>query len=278
MQQNTLLHEKFVSHELLMHQVSSDTIFSIIQSSAWQTLDQSITSAETNQDSNKEPDMASVYAGENTCGVEAFADLTFNANVNRILDVGGGKYNFAHDYMQAKGFDLLVWDPYNRSNKHNANIKKIVINKPVNAATSMAVLNVIPELSVRLAHIATLKTALSIGGTAYFKIWPGKDLLKGSYQPTINSYHCPGYQANAYIDRFLSEIKLVFGINNACLHQEIPNTIIAVKTSALPTKKSEIELIQKASINDAWLLKREAWLLKNKEIVTTLSALNSEHI
>ncbi len=215
--------EYFYPNEYLIHTLNSGKIFHILQSGAWKTLGQEITSAETNNDRNAEPEMKNIEAGENACGVDAFADLKFDRTVKRALDVGGGKYDFCRDYMKAKGIELLVWDPYNRPKVHNENVEKSVTNQNVDAATSMAVLNVIPESESRLAHICTLKEALVINGIAYFKIWPGEGTLKGSYKPTVNSYGYPGYQANAYPDRFLREIQLVFGLSNVRLHETIPN-------------------------------------------------------
>lgn len=262
-QKTKQLTEIIYFNEIFMHHLSPEKITFIISSSAWQTLDQTITSAETNNDSNLEPDMESVKIGDNTCGVEAFADLKFDETIKRVLDVGGGKYDFSRNYMRSRGVNLLVWDPYNRSRQHNLDVQNQVTIQNVDAATSMAVLNVIPELHVRLAHIATLKAALAINGMAYFKVWPGKGLLKGSFQSTVNSYDCPGYQANAYVDKFLREVQLVFGLDNAKLHESIPNTIVARKISDAITSKTEIELIQKLSLYDSWHITKRDWLSKN---------------
>lgn len=66
------LREHFYFKETFIYLLSARTILDIIQSSAWQTLGQGITSAETNNDANTEPTMDKVKAGENTCGVDAF--------------------------------------------------------------------------------------------------------------------------------------------------------------------------------------------------------------
>jgi hypothetical protein len=255
--------EQFYTKEKGIHTLDSEKILHTLQLSAWKTLGQQISSAETNNDKNIEPDLNNIQAGENACGVDAFADLKFDSTVKRILDVGGGKYDFCRDYLKSKHIDLLVWDPYNRPNEHNLAIQKSVMQQKVDAATSMAVLNVIPGSESRLAHICTLKESLVIDGMAYFKIWPGEGVLKGSYQPTINSYGYPGHQANAYTDRFLREVQLVFGLDNVKLHETIPNLIVAKKISNDPTSKLEIELIKALSINDTWHVKRKGWLLNN---------------
>lgn len=270
--------EYFYPNEILISDLKSDKIVQILQSAAWKTLDQKITSAETNNDKNIQPDLKNIEAGENACGVDAFADLKFDPSVKRALDVGGGKYDFSRNYMKSKhNIDLLIWDPYNRSKEHNLEIQSLVTNKKVDAATSMAVLNVIPEVEVRLAHICTLKDSLAVNGIAYFKIWPGENFLKGSYKPTVNSYGYPGYQANAYADRFLREVQLVFGLKNAKLHETIPNLLVATKTSDEPTSQAEIELIQKLSTKDSWHQKRKTWLNKNSSTFFNEQPFNAEN-
>lgn len=249
--------EQLYSNEYFIHDLNSERIADLLQSSAWSAAQQAITSAETNNDCCPEPNMKNIAAGENTCGVDAFVDLEFSADVKQILDVGGGKYDVCRDYMKLRNVDLLVYDPYNRTQEHNEKIKREVSKEKVAAATSMSVLNVIAEPEARLAHICTLKDALDINGMAYFKVWPGEGELKGCYRPTVNSYGHPGFQANAYADRFLREVQLVFGVENAMLHATIPNLIVAKKISNEPTGKNEIECIQRLSKTDAWYVQRQ---------------------
>lgn len=253
------IREDFYTPVHHIHNMDPNVILQILQTSAWKILNQEITSAETNNDCNPDPDIKKVNIGENCCGVDAFADLSFTKDVKRILDVGGGKFDYCHDFMKKRGIDLLVWDPYNRSQKHNAMVQKSVLDKKADAATSMAVLNVIAEPEARLAHINTLKEALSINGVAYFKIWPGEGILKGSYIPTVNSYGFPGYQANSYADRFLREVQLVFGMENAQIHPKIPNLIVAIKKSDKTLSLQEIIRIQKMSKNDLWLKRKKLY-------------------
>lgn len=249
--------EQLYPNEYFIHDFTSERIADLLQSSAWGAAQQAITSAESNNDCCPEPNMKNIAAGENTCGVDAFVDLEFGADVKVILDVGGGKFDVCRDYMQSRGIDLLVYDPYNRTQEHNETIKGLVTKEKVAAATSMSVLNVIAEPEARLAHICTLKDALQINGMGYFKIWPGEGILKGCYKPTINSYGHPGYQANAYADRFLREVQLVFGVEHAALHATIPNLIVAKKTSHQPIDRNEIESIQRLSKSDAWYVRQQ---------------------
>lgn len=229
-----------------IHAVAPEKILAILQQ-PWITKNQSITSATTNTNDLIEPDLAYTQTGENTAGTNAFADIAFGEKTRRILDLGGGKFDVNIHYMKQRKVELLVWDPFNRSLEHNSEIQTAVMQKKVDAATSMSVLNVIRELAARLAHITTLKSALIIGGKGYFKIWPGENELKGSYLPLETATE---YQANAYAERFYREIEVVFGEGNVHIDKNVPNLIIAEKVSEHHTSLSEIATLQKKSIND----------------------------
>ncbi len=129
--------ECFYHDERHVHDIEPKTLLDILLTSAWKTLNQEITSAETNNDNNAEPSDEKSLIGENCGGVNAFADLTFKAGVKKILDVGGGKFDVCQNYMQRKDIRLVVFDPYNRSEKHNASVKKSIAHKKVGAATLM---------------------------------------------------------------------------------------------------------------------------------------------
>ncbi len=231
---NSNLHEYFYQNSRSIQDIGSEKINQILQYGAWQTTGQAITSAETNNDVNPTPLYNQTLRGDNAAGVNAFADLHFDKNVKRILDVGGGKYDVCRNYMRTKNIDLLVWDPYNRSKEHNDSVKLAVTKHKVDAATSMAVLNVIPDVEARLEHIVTLKQALKINGYAYFKIWPGEGNLKGTNKAIVNAYGYPGYQANAYAVKFLPEVQLVFGVKNVRIDPKVPNLIIAKNVDVKP--------------------------------------------
>ncbi len=235
-----------------IHELTTATIVDLLEKSAWKNDNQTITSANTNDDDLEEPDEQWIAINENTSGINAFSDITFDPHVKRILDVGGGKFDCNQNYMKhQKNIDLLVWDPYNRSQSHNDQIQAEVSKNKVDAVTSMSVLNVIPEADVRLAHINTLKAALVIGGKAYFKVWSGAQPLKGTYLPSATD---AAYQANAYADRFLREIEIVFGMGNVKLDRNIPNLIVAVKTRESHTSEHDITRIKKKSEKECTLL------------------------
>jgi hypothetical protein len=244
----------FSEREHYIHELDPKQIVNILQNSAWKTADQKLTSADTNDNNLTDPNESWLELGENTAGINAFYDINFDKHVTRVLDVGGGKYNNNSNYMlREKNITLLVWDPYNRTHDHNEKIRKQIINKKVDAVTSMSVLNVISEPEARLAHIVTLKAALNLGGKAYFKIWPGDIPLRGSYLPS--SSHT-AYQANAFANRFLREIELVFGERNVMLNKSVANLIVAEKTdAALINMKTILHIQNKSKKESQWFQK-----------------------
>ncbi len=227
-----------------IHDLTPEEIVALLQEDPWKIQDQTISSAITNDNDLKEPSELYSDLSENTAGPNAFSDILFDKKTKIILDVGGGKFDYNRDYMQKRNIDLLVWDPFGRDTHHNNHVEGIVKKAPVDAATSMSVLNVILEVNVRLKHINTAKAAIKIGEKAYFKIWPGEQPLKGSYYPTGNHLY---YQANAYADRFFREIEIIFGPGNVILDHKIPNLIIAIKNDSAITDTQTIISIQKKS-------------------------------
>jgi hypothetical protein len=240
--------------EHYIHELSPQTILEILKNDAWKTNNQSLNSAITNDNDLQEPDAGLLAQNENTAGVNAFSDITFDPGVKKVLDLGGGKYDQNQQYVKREmNIDLSVWDPYNRSISHNAGVKAEIIKENVDAATSMSVLNVIPDTESRLAHITTLKASLKLHGKAYFKIWPGEHLLRGTYLPAATD---STYQANAFADRFLREIEIVFGTGNVAIHRDIPNLIVAVKKTEAHSSLDAIRHIQNQSAAELVLLRK----------------------
>lgn len=237
-----------IRNDIFIHDLAAELIQGIIKNDAWKTNNQSISSAITNQDNIEAPDDHYLEIGENTSGPTAFVDIHFSPHVKRVLDVGGGQFDCNKNYLKkSKNIDLFIWDPFNRSQEHNLEVFSAFSVEKADAVTSMSVLNVIPELESRLAHITTLKSALKSEGKAYIKIWPGELPYKGSYIPTST---CSVYQANAKADRFLREIETVFGVGNVTLDKHVENLIVAVKKSDALTSLMEIKSIQLKSQQD----------------------------
>lgn len=158
---------------------------------------------------------------DNTEGLVPF-DMFFDKihKGTRNLDVGGGQYDTATEHMNKfYGVTNLVYDPYNRSKKHNESIIKEVVNNPVDTVTSFSVLNVIPDEEVRTKHISFMYHSLKKGGQAFFTVWRGN----GS---GISS----GSQSNRDASYYLAEVASIFGNKNTYSPEDdTGNTIIAKK-------------------------------------------------
>jgi hypothetical protein len=216
-------------HDEFLHELTIEDILSILKTGQWQAYNHDVSSAVTNTNDSVVLNEQSVESIENTSGIDAYRDILFDIHVKNVLDVGGGKYDCNRNYMRdKKKINLLVWDPYNRSSLHNAGIQDKVTRCRVDAAVSMSVLNVVPDIKSRLAHIVTVWASLKNNAKAYFKIWPGEDLFRGTYLPIETELY---YQANAFSDRFYREIQAVFGNVNVKIDDCVPNLIVAAKTN-----------------------------------------------
>jgi hypothetical protein len=79
-------------------------------------------------------------------------DFRFGVN----FDFGGGKYDDATKYLETLGATNLVYDPYNRSSKHNEDVKDELFANGVNTITCLNVLNVIKDQNERHYTISQL--------------------------------------------------------------------------------------------------------------------------
>jgi hypothetical protein len=103
------------------------------------------------------------------------------------VDLGGGKYDTATEYLKQKGIINLIIDPYNRSEEFNRNNEEIARKEGTHSVTVNNVLNVIKEPEERDNVIKKAKSFLSNGGKAYFLIHykpkeTPRETKKGSWQ------------------------------------------------------------------------------------------------
>lgn len=133
---------------------------------------------------------------------------------SRAIDIGGGAYDANSAYMASRYLvDCVVYDPYKRHSSHNEKIIADATNRPIDAALSLSVLNVISESSCRLAHIRLCQSVLKTGGKAVFKVWPGD--RSGLGTRTVS-----GYQSNRDIDTYIEELQTVFGSHSVFYHSK----------------------------------------------------------
>ena len=92
----------------------------------------------------------------------------------RNVDFGGGKYEDGTEYLKARGVTNYVWDPYNRSQEHNAKVLFDLFRDAPDTATLANVLNVIEKREDRIAVLTSLKHIVKKGGYIFISCYRGK--------------------------------------------------------------------------------------------------------
>lgn len=153
--------------------------------------DQKYTSAATSINSSKLPAVYKMIKGMIKPGMIG-------------LDIGGGKFDNAVEALAADDITLYVYDPYNRSDKHNKEaIAAINKNGGADFVVNSNVLNVIAEEEARLSVIKNCYKYLKSGSYCYFTVYEGSGTGEGGETKA-------GYQLNRKTADYVSEIESVF--------------------------------------------------------------------
>lgn len=119
------------------------------------------------------------------------------------LDIGGGRYDTATEFLSTKGVQNAIYDPYNRPQEHNDAI--LNGHRTYDSVTVSNVLNVIKEEEVRLAVIRMAFNFSRNGAIAHFYIYEGN-------KRGIGKESKPGcWQENRKTTTYITEIESVFG-------------------------------------------------------------------
>ena len=89
------------------------------------------------------------------------------------VDIGGGRFDTATEYLREQGVENLVFDPFNRNAEHNKEMAERVRDSKVDTATCHNVLNVIDSELSRANVILQAAKAIKPDGTAYFTVYEG---------------------------------------------------------------------------------------------------------
>ena len=89
------------------------------------------------------------------------------------VDIGGGRFDTATEYLREQGVENLVFDPFNRNAEHNKEVAERVRDNKVDTATCHNVLNVIDSELSRANVILQAAKAIKPDGTAYFTVYEG---------------------------------------------------------------------------------------------------------
>lgn len=120
------------------------------------------------------------------------------------IDIGGGKFDLATDYLKEQGVTNLVFDPYNRSEAVNSDtLNYLRGGHKADTATCANVLNVIAEEKARDNVILEVAKAVKPDGRAYFMVYEGD----GS---GIGKETSSGWQNNRKTATYVREIEKYF--------------------------------------------------------------------
>lgn len=120
------------------------------------------------------------------------------------IDIGGGRFDLATDYLKSIGTKNYVFDPYNRGEETNsATLKYLQSGKKADTATCANVLNVIAEPAARANVILETAKAIKDDGTAYFMVYEGDGSGEGKQTSA-------GYQNNRKTADYVGEIEQYF--------------------------------------------------------------------
>lgn len=89
------------------------------------------------------------------------------------LDLGGGRYDNATEYLKDFGVRNLILDPYNRSDEHNDRVLHELRSNPIDTVTLSNLLCVIKERSVQNVILGKAHRYLRPGGILYMTVYEG---------------------------------------------------------------------------------------------------------
>jgi hypothetical protein len=191
---------------------ASETKITKNKSSAlWDAPDQQITSADTSINKEKLP-----------AGYGKLKKLGVFKPGQRVVDIGGGRFDNAVEDLAKQDVELLVYDPFNRTPEHNKAVADVIADGGADVAVSNNVLNVIEEPENIKRVIEQAENAIKPGDKAYFTVYAGNRSGKGA-QTT------KGYQRNEPTSDYVSRVEEVFGKGNVQIKGDL---ITATKNDA----------------------------------------------
>lgn len=89
------------------------------------------------------------------------------------IDIGGGKFDNAVEFLGNLGVEAHVYDPFNRTPEHNQRVMERVGKQGADTASMFNVLNVIKEPEYRIEALRTAHKTLKPGGRIFIGIYEG---------------------------------------------------------------------------------------------------------
>lgn len=178
---------------LVRNKDRSHRLVSVHAQELWRSPEQTITSADTSINDKKLP-----------AGFTNLIKKNIFKKNQIVVDIGGGKFDNAVDKLKSIGAYLHVYDPFNRSIKHNEAVIKKVADGGADVAVSNNTLNVIAEDKNIIRVIAQSHNALKDNGKAYFTVYEGD-------RSGIGKVTSKGFQRNLPTQNYIEMVKEVYG-------------------------------------------------------------------
>ena len=97
------------------------------------------------------------------------------------LDVGGGKYEVQTEWLKNRGVRNLVYDPFNRSDAHNAWVMAELAIQQADTVTLSNLLNVLETDCLRMGVLRFARDHLLPGGKCYITVYEGNKSWEGKH-------------------------------------------------------------------------------------------------
>lgn len=151
------------------------------------------------------------------------------------IDIGGGKYEKCTEFLANKGILNLVYDPYNRSKKHNDFVMNIAQSHPVDTITCASVLNVIKSKSERGKLLNKIRGIVAYQYAAHRR---DVKVFFTTYEKNGDGIEDPTLpQTNMKTKSYLPEIKKHFPDFNVTLK----NKVIRVELKPIEVKSVKVQ-------------------------------------
>jgi len=180
----------------------------------WDVPTQNITSADTSINQAKLP-----------AGYGKLKKMEVFKPGQRVVDIGGGRFDNAVDDLAKQDVEIQVYDPFNRSPEHNKSVKELIADGGADIAVSNNVLNVIKEPENIKRVVQQAENAIKPGDKAYFTVWKGNETgigritkKKTNKDGTVEP---KSYQRNEPISAYVSRVEEVFGEGNVTVKGDL---------------------------------------------------------
>ena len=123
---------------------------------------------------------------------------------NEILDYGGGGSDKLTNLFAKMKIRNLVLDKYNRSEEHNALVRRLLKVSPADHAICSNLLNVIKEPAVRMEVLREIAALTDPDGYVFITVHQGNKTSRGKRTGKDQ------WQANRPLKSYVREVKKVF--------------------------------------------------------------------